>query len=122
MRKTYHVYIITDHRNGTFYTGVTSNLILRCEQHRSGTGSDFARRYRLKHLVWYENHDDPESAIRREKRIKKWTRKQKLFAIEEINPEWRDLYFSLGGAAIAGCPKIPDPRAPLRGDGGDTDV
>lgn len=110
MDKQYFVYLMTDHRNGTFYTGITSNLILRCDQHRSGTGSRFVAEHSLKHLVWYEVHDEPENAIRREKRIKKWTRRQKMAAIEEFNPGWRDLYLSLGGAPIIGCPHIPDEK------------
>ena len=119
MTRQFFVYLMTDHRNGTFYTGMTSDLIQRCEQHRSGTGSSFTRRYGLVHLAWYEIHDDPETAIRREKRIKKWTRAQKLDAIESINPGWRDLTYSLGGASIEKCPGIPDPRAPLCGGRGD---
>ncbi|WP_417514167.1 GIY-YIG nuclease family protein [Minwuia sp.] len=112
MERQFHVYLMTDHRNGTFYVGLTSDLARRCEQHRCGHGGGgFTARYGLKHLVWFETHADPEQAIRREKRIKRWTWIEKMKAIEAVNPQWRDLSYALGGASISDCPLIPDPRA-----------
>ncbi|ANK82902.1 MAG: hypothetical protein TEF_20420 [Rhizobiales bacterium NRL2] len=110
MARDRFVYILTDHRNGTFYVGMTNDLVRRMEQHRAGTAGSFSERYGLRHLAWYERHDDPNMAIRREKRIKRWPRAWKLKTIEASNPDWRDLAYSLGGAAIHDCPRIPDPR------------
>ena len=79
-------------RNGTLYTGVTSNLVGRIWQHREGQVKGFTKRYRCKLLVWYETHDTMEQAIFREKQIKAGSRAKKLQLIESMNPEWRDLW------------------------------
>ncbi|MDM8011217.1 MAG: GIY-YIG nuclease family protein [Parasphingorhabdus sp.] len=79
-------------RNGTLYTGVTSNLPQRAWQHREGVADGFTRRYRCKMLVWFEMHDNMEAAIVREKQIKAGSRKKKLALIESFNPQWQDLY------------------------------
>ena len=92
MEKVPCVYILANRRNGTLYVGVTSNLVQRVWQHREGCVDGFTKRYGVHRLVWYERHDDMESAIVREKRIKKWRRTWKLELIERANPEWRDLY------------------------------
>jgi putative endonuclease len=89
------MYIMTNKRNGTLYTGVTSNLPARAHQHRSGTGSEFTRRYGLKRLVHAERHDRIEEAIHREKVVKRWPRARKIRLIEAGNPEWKDLYDAL---------------------------
>jgi predicted GIY-YIG superfamily endonuclease len=86
------VYIMANNRNGTLYTGVTSQLPQRVWQHREGVVDGFSKRYGCKMLVWYEMAATMESAIGREKRIKGGSRKRKLALIEEMNPEWRDLY------------------------------
>jgi putative endonuclease len=86
------VYIMANRRNGTLYTGVTSDLSQRAWQHREGAGAGFTKRYGCKLLVWYEWHDDIELAILREKQIKAGSRKRKLALIEAFNPTWRDLY------------------------------
>ncbi|WP_114239757.1 GIY-YIG nuclease family protein [Dyella sp. C9] len=86
------VYILASHRNGTLYTGVTSNLPARIWQHRSDVVEGFSQRYKVHKLVWYEMHESMESAIRREKAIKKWMRTWKLELIERTNPYWHDLY------------------------------
>ena len=85
------VYILTSQRNGTLYTGVTSNLSQRIEQHKSAVVEGFTKKYSVHLLVWYEEHDSMINAIMREKAIKKWKRAWKLRLIEEYNPEWRDL-------------------------------
>ena len=86
------VYIITNKRNGTLYTGVTSNLLRRIYEHREGLVDGFTKKYGCKILVFYEMHADMPSAIRREKQIKDGSRSNKLKLIEGMNPEWEDLY------------------------------
>jgi putative endonuclease len=86
------VYIMASKRNGTLYTGVTSDLIKRVWQHRTGIDRGFARRYGCKLLVWYEVGGDMAHAIAREKQIKAGPRAKKLSLIESINPDWRDLW------------------------------
>jgi len=90
------VYILASKRNGTLYTGVTSDLMGRVHRHRTGEVQGFTREYGVKMLVWFELHATMEAAIQREKRIKKWYRKWKLELIEADNPEWRDLAEDLG--------------------------
>ena len=90
------VYIIASQRNGTIYTGVTSNLMQRIWQHRAGSLPGFAQRHGIKILVWFEQHSAMESAITREKQIKDWKREWKLALLEAENPEWRDLAEDLG--------------------------
>jgi len=85
------VYILASQRNGTLYTGVTSDLLGRIHRHRTGQLPGFTRKYGVKLLVWFEQHPTMESAITREKRIKKWNRAWKLELIEAANPDWRDL-------------------------------
>lgn len=86
------VYMLSSQRNGTLYIGVTSNLVQRIYQHREGLADGFSKTYRVKTLVWYEQHETMESAILREKAIKKWNRAWKLRLIEKTNPDWRDLW------------------------------
>src|SRR3990172_8207528 len=86
------VYILTNERNGTLYTGVTSDLPRRIWEHKTKVVKGFTEKYGLDKLVWYEMHLTMESAIQREKIVKKWKRKYKLKTIEAINPNWRDLY------------------------------
>ncbi|MDA8140067.1 MAG: GIY-YIG nuclease family protein [Desulfobacteraceae bacterium] len=92
MPKQFYVYILASQRNGTLYTGVTSDLTQRVFQHQKVFVPGFTSKYAIKMLVWYEVHETAESAIQREKRIKKWRREWKLKLIEEHNPEWSDLY------------------------------
>lgn len=86
------VYIVVSKRNGTIYTGVTSNLPKRAYEHRKGMIEGFTKRYGCKQLVWYEPHETMETAISREKQIKASSRKKRLALIEARNPEWHDLY------------------------------
>ena len=90
------VYILASCRNGTLYVGVTSNLIQRVGQHRSGLIKCFTSDYGVKQLVWYELGGSMEEAILQEKRLKKWNRAWKLRLIEAANPDWRDLATDLG--------------------------
>ncbi len=81
-------------RNGTIYTGVTSDLVKRAWQHREGVGG-FTTRYNCKLLVWFEQHSTMEHAILREKQIKAGSRAKKVALIEAKNPLWRDLWFEI---------------------------
>ena len=92
MDRTFYVYILASRRNGTLYIGVTSQLAQRVWQHKEGLVDGFTKRYGLKTLVWYEQHETAESAIAREKQIKKWERAWKVELIEAANPYWNDLY------------------------------
>ena len=86
------VYILASQPNGTFYIGVTSNLSKRIYEHKNHLVESFTEKYSVNLLVWYELHETMESAISREKAIKKWNRNWKLRIIEEFNPQWKDLY------------------------------
>ena len=86
------VYILASARNGTLYTGVTSNLPKRIWEHKNNVVEGFSNKYGVHILVWHEVHENMESAIQREKQIKKWNRQWKIRMIEEVNPHWRDLY------------------------------
>ncbi len=96
------VYILASERNGTTYVGVTSNLASRMEQHRLGLTPGFTTRYRVHRLVYHELHETMEAAIIREKRLKGWRRLWKLRLIEEMNPEWIDLYDTSSGEILDG--------------------
>jgi putative endonuclease len=87
-----YVYIISNRRDGTLYTGVTGNLSRRIWEHREGVIDGFSKRYGLKRLVYYEPYDDIRSALQREKNLKHWPRAWKLALIHEMNPDWEDLY------------------------------
>jgi putative endonuclease len=89
------VYILASRRNGTLYTGVTSDLIKRVFEHKSDLVAGFTRRYGIHTLVWFELHASMDSAIAREKSIKRWKRRWKLELIEQKNPDWKDLYYGL---------------------------
>ena len=86
------VYILASKRNGTLYIGVTSNLVQRIWQHKNGVVGGFTDKYSVHNLVYFEQNADIQSAITREKRLKKWNRQWKINLIEANNPEWRDLY------------------------------
>ena len=86
------VYIVASGRNGTLYTGVTSDLPQRAWQHREGVADGFTKRHGCKMLVWYEMAGTMEAAIMREKQIKAGSRTKKLALIEGMNPQWRDLF------------------------------
>jgi putative endonuclease len=89
------IYIMANKCRGTLYTGVTSDLIKRVYEHKYVATEGFTYRYGCKMLVYYEQYDDMYTAIEREKQIKAGSRKRKLQWIENVNPEWKDLYISL---------------------------
>ncbi len=86
------VYILASKKHGTLYIGVTSNLVRRVWEHKNDQVEGFTKKYSVHDLVWYEIHETMESAIHREKRFKEWKREWKIKRIEELNPQWRDLY------------------------------
>lgn len=96
-KEHFYVYILASKRNGTLYTGVTSNLIQRVWQHKEGVVEGFTKEHGVKTLVYYEVHATAESAITREKRLKEWQRSWKIELIEKDNPQWKDLYEELCG-------------------------
>ena len=89
------LYILASQRNGTLYIGVTSDLIKRVWEHKNDVVEGFTKKYGVHMLAYYELHDDMERAIIREKRLKEWNRAWKLRLIEEMNPDWDDLYESI---------------------------
>jgi putative endonuclease len=101
MEKQPCVYLLASGYNGTLYVGVTSNLIQRVYQHRENLAEGFTKRYGVHDLVWYEVHERMDSAILREKQLKKWNRATKIQLIERGNPHWHDLWPGLvSGSAI----------------------
>jgi putative endonuclease len=89
------VYLLASKRNGTLYTGVTSNLLKRIWEHKCDLTEGFTKKYSVHKLVYYEEHQDMNAAIAREKQIKKWKRIWKIRLIEEFNPNWTDMYDEL---------------------------
>jgi len=89
-QKGYFVYIMSSQRR-VLYVGVTSNLVRRVFQHKTGAVEGFSSRYKVTQLVYYESFDDVRNAIRREKEIKGWIRQKKIALIESVNPKWKDL-------------------------------
>lgn len=87
--------MMASRRNGTLYGGVTSDLPKRVWEHKEGFVDGFTKRYGVRQLVWYEVHESAESAVTREKQLKKWNRAWKLRLIEQRNPHWNDLYCTL---------------------------
>ena len=92
---TYYVYILASERNGTLYTGVTNDLARRVYEHKERLIEGFTKKYDVKNLVYYEIFEDIKDAIDREKRLKKYRRKDKLKLIELNNRNWNDLYETL---------------------------
>jgi putative endonuclease len=90
-RKRFYVYLMASRPRGVLYVGVTSALASRAWQHRSGMMPGFTKKYQVRRLVWFEEHEDALSAIRREKQLKRWRRDWKIALVEHENPQWRDL-------------------------------
>ena len=112
------VYLLARASHSTFYTGVTSNLLGRIQQHRDEAVRGFTKQYGIKRLVWFERHDTMESAILREKRIKRWPRAWKYDLIHEINPTWRDLAEDFGFEPLP----LEGRRVPAQGRDDQTDI
>lgn len=89
--KTYSVYILASKKEGTLYIGVTSDLEKRVWQHKNKIIKGFTEKYNVDKLVYYEQTENVESALTREKQLKEWQRRWKIRLIEKDNPEWNDL-------------------------------
>lgn len=89
--RQFWVYILTSASGNAMYIGVTNNLEKRLLEHRSSTGSEFVKKYRVTRLVYAEEYDNPTDAIAREKQLKGWRRERKNQLMRSTNPEWRDL-------------------------------
>ena len=96
--RSYNVYILASRLGGTLYIGVTNDLIRRVAEHKLKLTEGFTKKYDIFKLVYFEQFDDVENAIKREKRLKKWNRAWKIRLVEELNPNWDDLYPSIAGA------------------------
>lgn len=92
---SFWVYIMATDRNGTFYVGHTDDLARRIWEHRAEVRPSFTSRYGIKKLVWMEAHATREDAKLRENRLKRWNRNWKMSLIEQLNPDWKDLYLEL---------------------------
>jgi len=95
--RSFYVYILASRIGGTLYIGVTNDLIRRVVEHRLKSVKGFTKKYEVDRLVYFEQFDDVENAIRREKQLKKWNRAWKIRLIEEVNPNWDDLYSGIAG-------------------------
>lgn len=92
MAKDFYVYILASKKNGTIYKGMTSNLIQRISQHKFEKGGQFTTKYEVKRLVWYKQCGTAEEVITWEKRLRRYPRQWKINMIEEMNPDWKDLF------------------------------
>ena len=93
--KTYYVYIMASKRNGTLYVGVTNDLIRHVYEHKTNGVEGFTEKYRVHKLVYWEQSDSVESALQREKQLKRWNRQWKIALIEKENSNWQDMYEQL---------------------------
>lgn len=91
----FYVYLLANRKNGTLYCGHTDDIARRTYQHKEGQGAAFTRKYKVDRLIWYEMHDTREAAKTREYQIKSWKRAWKIRLVEETNPDWSDLWFTL---------------------------
>ena len=95
--RSFYVYILASRIGGTLYIGVTNDLIRRVAEHRLKSVKGLTKKYEVDKLVYFEQFDDAENAIGREKQLKKWNRAWKIRLIEEVNPNWDDLYLGIAG-------------------------
>ncbi|MFC1726677.1 GIY-YIG nuclease family protein [candidate division KSB1 bacterium] len=91
----YYVYIVASKKNGTLYIGITNDLIRRIREHKEGKISGFTKKYEICNLVYFEEHNSINDAILREKKLKKWNRSWKIELIENLNKEWKYLFYDL---------------------------
>ena len=94
---SYFVSLLASRKYGTLYVGVTRDLVRRVFEHKTKATAGFTAKYGIDRLVWFERYDDPDAAITREKKLKKWRRDWKISLIEQDNPDWRDLYDGITG-------------------------
>jgi putative endonuclease len=95
--RSFYVYILPSRIGGTLYIGVTNDPIRRVAEHRLKSVKGLTKKYEVDKLVYFEQFDDAENAIGREKQLKKWNRAWKIRLIEEVNPNWDDLYSGIAG-------------------------
>lgn len=95
MNRFYFVYILTNFEETTFYIGVTSNLKKRIWEHKNKVVEGFTKKYNVNKLVYYEQTDSIETALNREKQLKRWHRQWKINLIKEFNPNFEDLFDSI---------------------------
>jgi putative endonuclease len=95
--RSFYIYILASRIGGTLYIGVTNDLIRRVGEHRLELVECFTKKHDVRRIVYFEQFDDIENAIRREKRLKKWPRAWKISLIEKDNPNWIDLYPQIAG-------------------------
>ena len=93
--KNYYIYIMAGKKNGTLYIGITNDLVKRVYEHKNDINEGFTKKYKVHILVYYEAYNDVNSAMKREKQMKKWKRQWKIELIEKNNPNWKDLYCQL---------------------------
>ncbi len=96
-QKQYYLYITVSRKEGTLYVGTTNNLLKRIYEHKNNLIDGFTKKYNVHKLVYYEETNDIQNAIQREKQIKKWKREWKMNLIKKFNPNWKDLYYDLVG-------------------------
>lgn len=107
----YFVYILASRRNGTLYVGVSNDVMRRTWEHKHKLVEGFTKKYGVSTLVWYEIHNDIQTAIAREKQLKRWNRAWKIKLIEKNNSGWNDLYRRLlGEISLPELPGSPSPR------------
>ena len=92
---TYFVYLMASQKNGTLYVGVTNDLVRRVFEHKNDLVEGFTRRYGVHTLVWFESTSSIQAAIQREKQLQNWRREWKVGLIEQLNPDWNELYEGL---------------------------
>lgn len=88
--RTYYVYILRNY-TGNFYIGITNNLQRRLWEHQQKLVKGFTNRYNIDKLIYYEQYQDPETAILREKQLKNWNRKKKIMLITQVNPKFEEI-------------------------------
>ena len=96
MDKRYWVYLLASRRNGTLYLGSTSDLTGRVHAHRHAAVDGFTKKYAVHRLVWFEEYVAPYEMVTRERQLKKWNREWKIRLIEDANPDWIDLFDTIG--------------------------
>jgi putative endonuclease len=89
---------MTNKTNNVLYIGITSNLIKRIYEHKEKLADGFTKKYNINKLVYYEIYEDPENAIAREKQLKAGSRQKKLDLIQDLNPDFNDLYKEIAAA------------------------
>ena len=103
MSKSGYLYILSNKHRTVYYTGVTSQLLIRINDHRNGMGCDFTKKYNIRELLYYEEFPTIYEAIQAEKRVKKWKRAWKIELIKSLNPEMVDLW---GEVSTLGQPEL----------------